>query len=100
MPDPLPRTTGFLRARDLPYVDARHLGLTPAQYGAVALVVGRLGASSTPTRTACGESGEHHRHVTGEIFSFGPAAARGQVVPSPRARSRRACGGILCGPST
>lgn len=29
----------FLRARDLPYVDARYFGLTPAQYGAIALVV-------------------------------------------------------------
>jgi len=29
----------FLRARDLPYVDARYLGLTPAQYFCVALVV-------------------------------------------------------------
>src|SRR5207244_3991525 len=28
----------FLRARDLPYVDARYLGLTPAQYFCVALV--------------------------------------------------------------
>lgn len=28
----------FLRARDLPYVDARYFGLTPAQYGAIALV--------------------------------------------------------------
>jgi phosphatidylglycerol:prolipoprotein diacylglycerol transferase len=29
----------FLRARDLPYVDARYLGLTPAQYFCVALVI-------------------------------------------------------------
>ncbi len=29
----------FLRARDLPYVDARYLGLTPAQYFCVGLVV-------------------------------------------------------------
>jgi len=29
----------FLRARDLAYVDARYLGLTPAQYAAMALVV-------------------------------------------------------------
>jgi len=29
----------FLRARDLPYVDARYLGLTPAQYFCVVLVV-------------------------------------------------------------
>jgi phosphatidylglycerol:prolipoprotein diacylglycerol transferase len=29
----------FLRARDLPYVDGRYFGLTPAQYGAVALVL-------------------------------------------------------------
>jgi phosphatidylglycerol---prolipoprotein diacylglyceryl transferase len=29
----------FLRARDLPYSDARYLGLTPAQFAAVALVV-------------------------------------------------------------
>jgi phosphatidylglycerol:prolipoprotein diacylglycerol transferase len=29
----------FLRARDLPYVDARYLGLTPAQYGAALLVL-------------------------------------------------------------
>jgi phosphatidylglycerol:prolipoprotein diacylglycerol transferase len=29
----------FLRARDLGYVDARYLGLTPAQYAAIALVV-------------------------------------------------------------
>ena len=28
----------FLRARDLPYVDARYLGLTPAQYAALALL--------------------------------------------------------------
>ena len=28
----------FLRARDLPYVDARYLGLTPAQYFCVALL--------------------------------------------------------------
>lgn len=27
----------FLRARDLPYVDARYFGLTPAQYAAIAL---------------------------------------------------------------
>ena len=29
----------FLRASDLPYVDARYLGLTPAQYGAALLVL-------------------------------------------------------------
>jgi phosphatidylglycerol---prolipoprotein diacylglyceryl transferase len=29
----------FLRATDLPYSDARYLGLTPAQYAAIALVV-------------------------------------------------------------
>jgi phosphatidylglycerol---prolipoprotein diacylglyceryl transferase len=29
----------FLRARDLPYSDARYFGLTPAQYGCIALVV-------------------------------------------------------------
>lgn len=29
----------FLRARDLPYVDARYFGLTPAQYGAIVLVI-------------------------------------------------------------
>ncbi|MCA1828971.1 MAG: prolipoprotein diacylglyceryl transferase [Myxococcales bacterium] len=29
----------FLRARDLPYSDARYFGLTPAQYGALALVI-------------------------------------------------------------
>lgn len=28
----------FLRARDLPYVDARYLGLTPAQFGSLALI--------------------------------------------------------------
>jgi phosphatidylglycerol:prolipoprotein diacylglycerol transferase len=28
----------FLRARDLPYVDPRHLGLTPAQFASVAVV--------------------------------------------------------------
>lgn len=28
----------FLRARDLPYVDARYFGLTPAQYACIALV--------------------------------------------------------------
>jgi phosphatidylglycerol:prolipoprotein diacylglycerol transferase len=28
----------FLRARDLPYVDARYLGLTPAQWFCIALV--------------------------------------------------------------
>jgi phosphatidylglycerol---prolipoprotein diacylglyceryl transferase len=28
----------FLRARDLAYVDARYLGLTPAQYGCIAIV--------------------------------------------------------------
>jgi phosphatidylglycerol---prolipoprotein diacylglyceryl transferase len=34
----------FLRARDLPYVDARYLGLTPAQYFCMALVA--YGAAS------------------------------------------------------
>lgn len=34
----------FLRARDLPYVDARYLGFTPAQYFCVALVVYGAGA--------------------------------------------------------
>jgi phosphatidylglycerol---prolipoprotein diacylglyceryl transferase len=29
----------FLRARDLPYVDARYLGLTPAQFACIALVI-------------------------------------------------------------
>ena len=29
----------FLRARDLPYVDARYLGLTPAQFACLALVI-------------------------------------------------------------
>jgi phosphatidylglycerol:prolipoprotein diacylglycerol transferase len=29
----------FLRARDLPYVDARYAGLTPAQFGCIALVL-------------------------------------------------------------
>jgi phosphatidylglycerol:prolipoprotein diacylglycerol transferase len=29
----------FLRARDLPYVDGRYLGLTPAQYGAALLLL-------------------------------------------------------------
>ena len=46
----------FLRARDLPYVDARYLGLTPAQYfcavlvlyGAVALLGRRRGQPSAP----------------------------------------------------
>ncbi|HVP69074.1 MAG TPA: prolipoprotein diacylglyceryl transferase family protein [Anaeromyxobacteraceae bacterium] len=32
----------FLRARDLPYVDARYLGLTPAQYTSVLLVAWAL----------------------------------------------------------
>jgi len=38
----------FLRARDLPYVDARYLGLTPAQYFCMALVV--YGASTLLAR--------------------------------------------------
>jgi len=46
----------FLRARDLAYVDARYLGLTPAQYfcavlvlyGAVALLGRRRGRPSAP----------------------------------------------------
>ncbi|TMA38276.1 MAG: prolipoprotein diacylglyceryl transferase, partial [Deltaproteobacteria bacterium] len=29
----------FLRARDLPYSDARYFGLTPAQYGALLLMM-------------------------------------------------------------
>lgn len=29
----------FLRARDLPYTDARYLGLTPAQFACIALVI-------------------------------------------------------------
>jgi phosphatidylglycerol:prolipoprotein diacylglycerol transferase len=29
----------FLRARDLPYSDARYFGLTPAQYGSIVLVL-------------------------------------------------------------
>jgi phosphatidylglycerol---prolipoprotein diacylglyceryl transferase len=47
----------FLRARDLPYVDARYLGLTPAQYfcvglvlyGAAALLARRTRATAAPT---------------------------------------------------
>jgi phosphatidylglycerol:prolipoprotein diacylglycerol transferase len=38
----------FLRASDLPYVDARYLGLTPAQYFCVALVL--YGAGTLLTR--------------------------------------------------
>ena len=29
----------FLRARDLPYSDARYLGLTPAQFACIAIVI-------------------------------------------------------------
>lgn len=41
----------FLRATDLAYVDARYFGLTPAQYGSIALVlygISRLLRGSTP----------------------------------------------------
>jgi phosphatidylglycerol:prolipoprotein diacylglycerol transferase len=40
----------FLRARDLPYVDARHLGLTPAQYASVAVVGWALWRLARPPR--------------------------------------------------
>jgi phosphatidylglycerol---prolipoprotein diacylglyceryl transferase len=42
----------FLRARDLPYVDARYLGLTPAQYFCVGLVVYGAGALLRPRAPA------------------------------------------------
>jgi phosphatidylglycerol:prolipoprotein diacylglycerol transferase len=38
----------FLRARDLPYVDARYLGLTPAQYASVAVAGWALWRLSRP----------------------------------------------------
>lgn len=34
--------TEFLRAKDLPEVDARYLGLTPAQFGSIILCVGAI----------------------------------------------------------
>jgi phosphatidylglycerol:prolipoprotein diacylglycerol transferase len=43
----------FLRARDLPYSDARYLGLTPAQYACIALLIWGLWTISfyeQPTR--------------------------------------------------
>ena len=42
----------FLRARDLPYVDARYLGLTPAQYFCMALVAYGAWALLARRRTA------------------------------------------------
>lgn len=37
----------FLRARDLPYADARYLGLTPAQFACIALVIWGLARISS-----------------------------------------------------
>ena len=43
----------FLRARDLPYSDARYLGLTPAQFACIALVIwGAAQLASRVPRTA------------------------------------------------
>lgn len=45
----------FLRARDLPYADARYLGLTPAQFASIALVIwglAKLLARPAPPSTA------------------------------------------------
>lgn len=63
----------FLRARDLPYVDARYLGLTPAQYLSVALVawgswrLARLGAGPLAPDAArnigSGGAGERRKDV-------------------------------------
>lgn len=44
----------FLRARDVPYADARYLGLTPAQYGCVLLFAWALGRLAVRPRGAGG----------------------------------------------
>jgi phosphatidylglycerol---prolipoprotein diacylglyceryl transferase len=44
----------FLRARDLPYSDARYLGLTPAQFACIALVVWGLVKIGARRTTASG----------------------------------------------
>jgi phosphatidylglycerol:prolipoprotein diacylglycerol transferase len=49
----------FLRARDLPYVDARYLGLTPAQYASLAVAawaVWRLARPPAPPPPVPGEA--------------------------------------------
>jgi phosphatidylglycerol---prolipoprotein diacylglyceryl transferase len=61
----------FLRATDLPYSDARYLGLTPAQFAALALIaygVVRLARTS------------RHAAVTAPATTDQPSAARAQAA--------------------
>jgi phosphatidylglycerol:prolipoprotein diacylglycerol transferase len=46
--------TDFLRATDVPYHDARYFGLTPAQYGCVALVIYGLWKLTRPAQESEG----------------------------------------------
>jgi phosphatidylglycerol:prolipoprotein diacylglycerol transferase len=55
----------FLRARDVPYADPRILGLTPAQYGAVALLAWAAWRMAAPSRPPPAE---------GSQAASGPAA--------------------------
>jgi phosphatidylglycerol---prolipoprotein diacylglyceryl transferase len=57
----------FLRATDLPYSDARYLGLTPAQYAAVALIVYGVARLARAPR---------HAAVTNPVTVEHPSVAR------------------------
>ena len=57
----------FLRATDLPYSDARYLGLTPAQFAALALVAYGVVRLARPTRRAT---------VTSQVAVEPPSVAR------------------------
>jgi phosphatidylglycerol:prolipoprotein diacylglycerol transferase len=54
----------FLRARDLPYVDARYLGLTPAQYACIALVLFGLWRLTNRPVGVVRDSPGRHTNVT------------------------------------